>query len=113
MKYDYFSFKLAETELTAEDNDIEQVMVAGSLALFCTLHFDTDPISDTYNHWICTLEVISDTEDYPERCLVLYPNTLHFEGDALYTVAVSSNLSEFTHADLPSIIMTIGVVSNE
>ena len=113
MKYNYYSFKLANTELNESDNDIQQVMTAGDLTLFCVLHFDTDKVSETYNRWVCTLEVVSDTEDYPERSLVLYPNTLHFKGDSLYTVAVTSELDSIGHGDLPSTILTVGVVANE
>jgi hypothetical protein len=56
---------------------------------------------------------VSDTEDIPERSIVLYPNTLHFEGDAVYTVAVSSELDNIGHDDLQNVFITIGVPVDE
>ena len=109
MKLNYFSFKMVTVSINPDENELQQVMTAGDITFICTLHFDTDEASDTFNHWICSLEVVSDTEDIPERSLILYPNTLHFEGDALYTVAVTSELEEIGHDDLQNVILTIGV----
>ena len=92
---------------------VQEVLLAGSLSLLCTLHFDTDEISDTYRHWICSLEVISDTEDIPERSITLYPNTVHFEGDELYTVAIQSELEDIGHDDLQNVLLTVGVPTDE
>jgi hypothetical protein len=66
-------------------------------------------VSDTYGHWICSLEVVSDTEDIPERSFVLYPNTLHFEGDTLYTVGVVTELEDIGHDSLQEVYLVIGV----
>lgn len=107
------TFRAIDTVLNDNEDDLKQVMIAGNLSLLCFLHFDRDPISDTYNHWICTLDVVSDTEDIPERSMVLYPNTLHFEGDAVYTVAVSSELDNIGHDDLQNVFITIGVPVDE
>lgn len=103
------SFAAANTVINDNEDDLKQVMTAGSLSLICSLHFDRDTVSDTYNHWICSFEVVSDTEDIPERSLVMYPNTLHFEGDELYTVAITSELEEIGHDDLPNVRIVIGV----
>ena len=113
MELNYTSFKLANIDIREDENELQQVLTADELTFICTLHFDTDTISDTYNHWICTLDLVSDTLDIPERSIVLYPNTLHFEGDDLYTVAVTSELEEIGHDDLQNVILTIGVPANE
>ena len=113
MKLDYYSFKLATVSIDPNANELQQILSAGDLTFICTLRFDTDEISDTFNHWICSLDIVSDTEDIPERCIVLYPNTLHFEGDDLYTVAVTSELEEIGHDDLENVVLTIGVPANE
>jgi hypothetical protein len=113
MKLDYTSYQLASAAINEDTNEIKQIMSAGALTLICSLIFDTDEISDTYNHWICSLEVVSDTEDIPERSFVLYPNTLHFDGDELYTVAVLSDLQEIGHDDLMNVQLIIGVPSDE
>lgn len=113
MKLAYASFRLANVALNDDENELQQVMTAGELTFICSLHFDTDAASDTYNHWICTLDVVSDTEDIPERSLVLYPNTLHFEGDSLYVVSITSSLESIGHGDLQNVFLTIGVPVNE
>ena len=113
MKLDYTSYRLANVAIGDTDNELQQILVAGELTFFCTLRFDTDSISDTYNHWICSLEVVSDTEDIPERSFTLYPNTLHFDGDKLYTVAVRSELENIGHDDLQDTFLIIGVPSDE
>lgn len=109
MHYEDTAFRLVNTELAAEDNDIKQILVAGDLSFICSLHFDTDTASETYGHWICLLDIISDTEDIPERSFVLYPNTLHFEGDTLYTVGILSELESIGHDDLQNVHLVIGV----
>lgn len=113
MKLDYTAYQLTGTAIGEDVNELKQILTAGELTFICTLIFDTDEISDTYNHWICSLDIVSDTEDIPERSFVLYPNTLHFDGDELYTVAVRSELSEIGHGDLQSVQLVIGVPSDE
>ncbi len=107
------TFRAVNTAINDNEDELKQIFTAGSLSLICTLRFDRDEISDTYNHWICSLEVVSDTENIPERSLTLYPNTLHFEGDALYTVSVTSKLESIGHDDLQNVFITIGVPANE
>ena len=109
MELNCTSFRLINTVLGPDDNDIRQIITAGDLSFICSLHFDTDTISDTYNHWICSLEVVSDTENIPERSFVLYPNTLHFEGDTLYTVGIVTELEEIGHDSLQEVYLAIGV----
>ena len=113
MKLAYTTFRLVNVALNDDENELRQVMTAGDLTLICSLRFDTDKISDTYNHWVCTLDVVSDTEDIPERSLVLYPNTLHFDGDSLYVVSVTTDLEEIGHGDLQSVFLSIGVPVDE
>jgi hypothetical protein len=113
MKLDYTVFRAVGTALNNDENELRQVFSEGELTFVCTLTFDTDAISETYGHWICTLDVVSDTEDIPERSFVLYPNTLHFEGDTLYTVAVRSELEDIGHGDLQSTFLVIGVPADE
>lgn len=113
MKLDYLTFRLANQPVNADANELQQILVVGELTLYCHLRFDTDSASDTYNHWICSLEVVSDTEDIPERSLILYPNTLHFVGDTLYVVCISSELEYIGHDDLQNAFITVGVPSNE
>ena len=109
MELNCTSFRLLNTALGADENDVKQVMTAGDLSFICSLHFDTDDVSDTYGRWICLLEVVSDTEDIPERSVVLYPNTLHFEGDTLYTVGVVTELEDIGHDSLQEVYLVIGV----
>lgn len=109
MELNCTSFRLLNTALGTDENDVKQVMTAGDLSFICSLHFDTDDVSDTYGHWICSLEVVSDTEDIPERSFVLYPNTLHFEGDTLYTVGVVTELDDIRHDSLQEVYLVIGV----
>ncbi len=111
MELNCTSFRLLNTTLGADENDVKQVMTAGDLSFICSLHFDTDDVSDTYGRWICSLEVVSDTEDIPERSFVLYPNTLHFEGDTLYTVGVVTELEDIGHDSLQEVYLVIGVPS--
>lgn len=113
MKYSYTSFRLVNVALNDDEDELRQVMTAGELTFICSLHFDRDTASDTYNHWICVLDIVSDTEDIPERSFVLYPNTLHFEGDALYVASVTTDLEEIGHGDLQNVFLTIGVPLNE
>lgn len=113
MKLDCYTFRLVNVALNDDENELRQVLNVRELTFICTLHFDTDPVSDTFGRWICTLEVVSDTEDIPERSIVLYPNTLHFEGDSLYTVGVVSDLDEIGHGDLQNVFLNIGVPTDE
>ena len=113
MKLDYKTFVLANQPLNEGENELQQILTVNDLTLICTLRFDLDKISDTYGHWICCLDVVSDTEDIPERSLTLYPDTIHFEGDALYTVVISSELESIGHNDLSDTYITIGVPANE
>lgn len=113
MVLEYNAYKMVGVPIAETDNEIQQIFSAGELTLFCTLHFDTDKISDTFNKWICTLEVVSDELDVPERSLVLYPNTVHFEGDDLYTVTIQSSLEEIGHDDLQNVVIIIGVPADE
>lgn len=103
------TFLATSAIINENEDDLKQIMSAGSLSLICSLHFDRDEVSDTFGHWICSFEVVSDEEDIPERSLVMYPNTLHFEGDELYTVAITSELEEIGHDDLPNVHIIIGV----
>ena len=113
MRLEYKTFVLANQILDKNANDLQEIFNVNDLTLICTLHFDTDSVSDTYNHWVCVLDVVSDTEDIPERSITLYPNTIHFDGDTLYTVVISSELESIGHDDLPNAYITIGVPSNE
>lgn len=113
MTLEYTSFRLANQALAEDTNDLQQVFVAGALTLLCSMHFDTDEASDTYNHWVCCLDVVSDTEDIPERSMTLYPNTLHFEGDDLYVISITSELDYIGHDDLQNAFITIGVPNHE
>lgn len=113
MKINYTTFRAIGTSLNDDENELRQVLSAGKLTFMCTLTFDTDEVSDTYGHWICALDVVSDTEDIPERSLVLYPNTIHFEGDSLYCVSVISELETIGHGDLQNVFITIGVPADE
>lgn len=113
MKLEYTTYRMANIELGNADTELRQVLTAGTLSFICTLHFDTDPISDTFNHWICTLDVVSDTEDIPERSFALYPNTLHFDGDDLYVVSITSDLESIGYNDLQNVFISIGVPVNE
>lgn len=109
MNYKCTSFRLINTVLNEGENDLRQVLTADELSFICTLHFDTDTASDTYNHWICRLDLVSDTLDIPERSFTLYPNTLHFDGDEIYSVGITAKLEEIGHDDLPNVFITIGV----
>lgn len=113
MQLDYNVFRLIDVALNEDENELRQVIALPDLTLICTLIFDTDEISDTYGHWICKLDVVSDTEDIPERTLTLYPNTVHFEGDTLYTVVVRSELESIGHDDLQNVFLVIGVPADE
>lgn len=113
MKLDYVTFRLANQDINADSNELQQIFVAKDLTLYCTMRFDTDEVSDTYNHWICCLDVVSDTEDIPERSFTVYPNTLHFEGDDLYVVSITSDLDYIGHDDLSNAYITIGVPADE
>lgn len=113
MKFEYKTFVMVNQPLNEGENELRQIFSVGALTLICSLYFDTDTASDTYNHWICCLDVVSDTEDIPERSLVLYPNTIHFEGDALYSVVISSEFENIGHDDLSETYITIGVPVNE
>lgn len=113
MKLNYYTFRLANQMLNNNENELKEILVAGSLTFLCTLHFDTDEISDTFGKWICCLDVVSDTEDIAERSITLYPNTLHFEGDTTYVAAITSELESIGHDDLSNAFITIGVPVNE
>lgn len=113
MTLNYTTFRLANQVINPDTNDAQEIFTAGKLTFICSLHFDTDKASDTYNHWICCLDVVSDTEDIPERSLTLYPNTLHFEGDNFYVVSITSELDHIGHDDLMDAFITIGVPTDE
>lgn len=113
MTLSYKTFVLANQPVNEGENDLQEIFTVDSLTLICSLHFDTDEVSATYGHWICCLDVVSDTEDIPERSIVLYPNTTHFTGDALYIVAISSAAESIGHDDLTRAYITIGVPVNE
>ena len=109
MQYEYAAFKLVNQVIDADANELQEVFETNTITLYCELHFDTDPISDTYGKWICCLDLVSDTEDVAQRSIVLYSNTLHFEGDNRYTVAINSDLDNIGHDDLGAVILVIGV----
>lgn len=113
MKLNYTTFRAVGTSLNDNENELRQILSAGSLTFICTLTFDTDEVSDTYGHWICALDVVSDTENIPERSFVMYPNTLLFEGDELYCVSITSELETIGHGDLQNVFITIGVPADE
>ena len=113
MKFEYFTYRMVNQALNANENELKQVFTAGNLTFICTLNFDTDEISDTFGKWICCLDVVSDTEDIPERSITLYPNTLHFDGDTLYVVSITSELDSIGHDDLQNVFINIGVPINE
>lgn len=113
MKYNYAQFRMIGSAIAENDNEIQQMFTVEDKTFICTLHFDTDTVSDTYNHWICSLDIVSDTEDIPERSFVLYPNTLHFEGDDLFVVSITSELEEIGHNDLQNVFISIGVPTDE
>lgn len=113
MRLEYQTFRLSKQAINADTVDLQQIFIVGKLTFYCKLHFDNDTISDTYNHWICSFELVSDTEDVPERSLILYPNTLHFDGDDLYVVSITSTLDYIGHDDLQNAFITIGVPANE
>lgn len=113
MKHEYAQFRMIGTPIAEFDNEIQQMFSVANKTFICTLHFDTDSVSDTFNHWICSLDIVSDTEDIPERSFVLYPNTLHFEGDDLFVVSITSELEEIGHDDLQNVFITIGVPLHE
>ena len=113
MKYDYAQFRMIGSAIAASDNEVQQMFSVKDKTFICTLHFDTDSVSETFGHWICNLDLVSDTEDVPERSMVLYPNTLHFEGDDLYIVAIVSELDEIGHDDLQNVFISIGVPTDE
>lgn len=113
MKYSYAQFRMIGSAIAENDNEIQQMFSVEDKTFICTLHFDTDTVSDTYNHWICSLDIVSDTEDVPERSFVLYPNTLHFEGDDLFVVSITSELDEIGHDDLQNVFISIGVPTDE
>ena len=113
MTHEYSTFRLANVAINDNENELKQILSVGELTLICTLIFDTDVASDTYNHWICTLDVVSDTEDIPERSFVLYPNTILFGEDALYSAVITSELDSIGHDDLQNTFLTLGVPVNE
>lgn len=112
MYYDYYQFQAVGTPTEGEDR-IATILVAGELTLLCQYFFDSDPVSDTYNKWICTLEDVSEDEDKAQRSLVMNPGTLHFEGDTEYIVSIASELSTIGLYDLEKTYITIGVPKYE
>ena len=113
MKLNYYTYRLADTAVADKETTLRQLFSAGELTLLCTMDFDTDKASSTYNHWVCRLEVVSDTLDVPERSMVIYPNTIHFEGDELYTVVITSALDSIGFEDLQNALISIGVPADE
>ncbi len=139
--YKYSTFRLADFQgfeveqpqkdntTSVEDEDLEvleekdargvtlqHLISVENVNLICTLTFDVDKCSNTYEKWICNLAYIASddsAEDVPDRSFPVYPNTLHFEGDKLYIVSISSKLSSIGFTDLSDAFITIGVPQNE
>lgn len=110
MKYNFSQFRLVD--VIPEENTVVTVL-SGDITLLCTLHYDNDPVSTTFERWICVLEVVTDEENIPERSFVLYPGTIHFEGDNTYIVGVASEFEQITRDNIDSVYLTIGVPVNE
>lgn len=110
--YRAYQFRIADAP-TEGDTELATLLASDTFTFLCLLHFDTDPISSTYNHWICSLEPVSDEVQLEERSFVLYPNTLHFDGDDQYTVGVVSDLESIGLNDLDEVYLNIGVLENE
>lgn len=109
MTYNCTAFRCITTEINATDNVLKQVFSAGDMTFVCTLVFDTDKASDTYDHWVCIMNIVSDTEDIPERSFTLYPNTVLFIGDDRYIVSIQCNKETIGHDDLLDTYLIIGV----
>lgn len=89
-------------------NKVSFNITAGSIVLDCTLYFDTDTISNTYNHWIMNIINLS-SEEVDERTIVLYPNTEHFTGDSSYEFTVRSEDDNIMFDNLAGVTFYVGV----
>lgn len=112
MQYYYHTFKLASSEEDGE-SDLSMVFDTGDLTLLCRLYYEKDDASILKGSWICTLDLVSDEIDIPERSFVLHPGTVHFDGDPYYIVGVASELETIGATDLENVYLNIGVPVNE
>jgi hypothetical protein len=69
---------------TVSENSIFNVNT-GSSQFIIEAKFDTDPISDTYSHWVLVVNRIVG-DDTEERCIVVNPNCNYFPSDEVYSV---------------------------
>jgi hypothetical protein len=91
---------------------LKQVIGTEEITLLCTLTFDVDPSSSTYEHWNCKLDYITKDDNEPDiadRSFTVYPNTIHFDGDSVYIVSITSELENIGFNDLASAFISIGV----
>lgn len=112
MKINFTTYRMSPTD-TQGNKEVSTVISSGNVTLLCTMIFDDDEASDTYDHWVCKLEYVSDTEDVADRSLTVYPNTLHFDGDDRYVIAITSELKHIGIDDLTNAFITVGEVVNE
>ena len=120
-KYAYSTFRLVNVAIADTDTEMQQTLTVGDLTFLLVLTWtevQEAEVDDAGNivtpavfAWSLAINTVSTSvnKDIPERSLRLYPNTIHFEGDDLYTVAIISSLESIGHADLQNVYITIGV----
>lgn len=122
-KYTFSTFTAVNTVIADTDNEMQQTLSVGNMT-FLFVYTWTEIKAAEYEDeaktkvktpaeyaWVLAIDSVStsDAEDIPQRSLTMYPNTIHFDGDEHYTIAIISELESIGHADLPNVYITIGV----
>jgi len=72
--------------------------------------FDNDDVSDTYKHWILTINrLIPNEERTEERTIVVNRNCIYFQYDEIYTVMTASALEEITQDNLGEVALVFNM----
>lgn len=119
--YTYSTFCLAPAGVGDNDTELQQTFTVNGVTFLVNMIWteiqevvadaDGTILEPAIFGWVLTIDTIaaSSEDDIPQRDLTLYPNTLHFDGDEVYTVAIISKLETIGHGDLQDVYITIGV----
>lgn len=58
--------------------------------------WDTDTVSDTYNHWVFVVNRVIDDNTAEERAFVLNPNSVYFKDDEIYSMIYKTDNDTIT-----------------
>ena len=119
--YLYSTYRIVNTEITEDDDECQQTVTVGDYTFLLVLSWieveqavldgDGNVVTPAKYAWSLSIDSVaaSASQRIAQRSLTLYPNTIHYDGDDIYTVAIISSLESIGHGDLQNVYITIGV----